>query len=92
MGVIFILIWIVCGIVSASIGAQKNMGCLGAFLGFVLGPFGLLIVVVMPDDSKVECPHCREKIHHQATICPHCRMQLKSESQPEVDGPPKNES
>lgn len=70
---IFLIIWIVCGILGAVIGSNKGVGCLGAILGFVLGPLGLLIVVVTPDETRVECPFCREKINKAAVVCPHCR-------------------
>lgn len=71
-----ILIWILCGIVAALIGGAKGRGCLGFILGILLGPFGILIMLVTPGD-RIPCPYCRERIHPDATVCPHCQKEIK---------------
>ena len=71
-----ILIWLVCGIVGAMIGAQKKMGCLGFILGILLGPIGILIVVFAGGD-RVRCPHCREWVRSDASVCPHCQREVE---------------
>jgi hypothetical protein len=66
-----IIIWIICGIAGAVIGANKNAGCAGFTLGFLLGPIGLLIAIFMKGD-RLPCPACREYISTSATKCPKC--------------------
>jgi ribosomal protein L40E len=67
----FICLWPLFGTVAAMIGAKKGEGCLMFFLGFLLGPFGILIALFSSGNRKV-CPHCRELIDQDATVCSHC--------------------
>jgi hypothetical protein len=70
-----IVIWFLCGIAGAMIGARKGAGCSGFLLGLVLGPIGLVIALVMKG-SRVRCPACKELIQKKAVICPYCRSNL----------------
>jgi hypothetical protein len=70
-----LLLWLLCGIAAAMIGAKKGAGCLGFILGVILGPFGILFALVMKGNRRV-CPHCKELIHQEATTCPHCQRDL----------------
>ena len=67
-----VLIWIICGVIAGIIGSSKGAGCAGTALGLLLGPFGIIIILVMSGNQK-ECPHCRKKIHPDATVCPYCQ-------------------
>jgi hypothetical protein len=67
-----LIIWLLCGIGAAMIGARKGEGCAGFVLGILLGPFGILFAL-LSKGNRVPCPHCRELMHKDATICPHCR-------------------
>ena len=62
-------------IIGAIIGSKK--GCLGAglMLGMLLGPIGIIIILVMKGNKNKQCGFCKEYIHEQATICPRCQKE-----------------
>ena len=66
------LAWLALGIAAAIVGSRKGIGCLGLILGVVLGPVGLVIVLVMKGNRK-QCPYCMEYIHKDASVCPKCQ-------------------
>ena len=77
------LVWLICWIVSISEGNQKNIPGAG-WLGFLLGPMGLLIVLLMshredPSETRI-CPICAERIKAQAVVCRHCGRDLPKTS------------
>jgi hypothetical protein len=69
-----VIFWLICGIIGTVIGSFRNAGGTGFLLGFLLGPLGVLLVLMV--EGRPKCPHCAE--HHQpgAKICPHCRTAL----------------
>lgn len=70
-----VLGWIVCGIAGAMVAAERGAsGCLWFGLGFLLGPFGLVLSLVAGDGRR--CPACRKNIHPEATKCPYCQSSL----------------
>jgi len=81
---IWVIVWIVCGILGGVIGSSKGRKGLGYGLGFLLGPIGILIVAVMPEDKAAiteqaiasnqerKCPFCAELIKSEAKVCKHC--------------------
>jgi hypothetical protein len=75
----FILLWLVFGIVGAMIGDKKGKGGLGFLLGVLLGPFGVLIIFLIKGNQKT-CPYCRGTIHPDAIRCPHCQKDLPSQT------------
>lgn len=72
---LIILIWIVSWILSTVIGAQKGQGCLSSFVGFVLGPIGL-IAALISRGNMVKCRYCQKSISKKAIVCPYCRSQV----------------
>lgn len=69
-------IWLLCGIGAASIAQGRGAsGCLWFGLGVLLGPLGLALAFTA--GSQKECPHCRKKIHPEATKCPFCQSALE---------------
>lgn len=68
----FIIFWVLCGVIAGMIGSQKGAGCLSFFLGFALGPFGVIIVLLMGGNRK-KCPYCMELINKDAKVCPKCQ-------------------
>ena len=72
-------IWIGCGIGSAMLADRIGFGCLGALLGFMLGPIGLIIVFAMIAD-KEQCPACKKSVNRGATKCPWCQADLPAET------------
>jgi hypothetical protein len=71
------VIWIFCGIGAALVAQSRGAsGCLWFGLGVLLGPFGLAFAFASGTDRK--CPHCRERVHPEATRCPKCQADLAS--------------
>ena len=72
------LVWfVVCPILAAMLAERKGRDPkLGVLLGFLLGIFGLFIVMAMAPIDLIRtatCPHCREQVHPEALACPHCQ-------------------
>jgi hypothetical protein len=77
---IAIVIW------SYKIGKRKGQELAGILLGIFLGWIGLIIVCVLPDESKsaysspgnqIICPHCSKGAPREARFCPHCGNTLE---------------
>jgi hypothetical protein len=81
MGLLFIpIVWFLFGIIAGMIGASKGRGgCTWFVLGFLLGPFGLL-VALLPATANPgvtrKCPFCGEIVKHEASICRFCHKDL----------------
>jgi hypothetical protein len=83
-----IIIWLVCAVVSGSVGTRKGRTGLGWVLGILLGPIGLIIIAVVPENTeRVEntallsgelkkCPYCAELIKRQANVCRYCGREI----------------
>jgi len=69
-------IWLTCVVISAVVGAQRGNPLGGTFSGVMLGPLGVLIVLLSKDKNRVPCPFCAEKIQKKAKICLFCRKEL----------------
>jgi hypothetical protein len=82
---------LVCGLISACIGASKDADApFGAaviwfLIGGLLGPLGIILSLIVGGNNK-RCPFCREKMQASAVVCPHCRR-----DQPQVVVPSASE-
>jgi hypothetical protein len=66
------IIWGISIVLGIIIGARKGMGCLGLIGCLILGPVGVIIVIVTKG-YKVYCIHCRKTISRKAVVCPYCQ-------------------
>jgi hypothetical protein len=65
------LIATVWGAIGVGIGVPKGQPIAGGFLGFLLGPLGILLLVIS-SGKLVPCPSCCQKIKKGALTCKHC--------------------
>jgi len=97
MSIIFF--WGLFTIIGALIGSIKSRVGMGLFLGFLLGPFGWLIMALMKS-HKAKCPYCGGIIEEGYGKCKHCGSELfgpssssadiklpKSKEKPQKNGP-----
>ena len=74
MNSLLVLIWLVSVIACAVVGSKKGNPIGGTFLGLVLGPIGLLFVLLSGSANRRPCPFCAELIMKKALVCPHCQQ------------------
>lgn len=86
---IIFLAWVACGILAAVVAANKGRSGFGWFLlGFLLGPFALILaLVISKNQAAVEqqavesgemrkCPFCAELIRAEAVKCRFCGSEV----------------
>lgn len=71
-----IFLWIICILVATYLGTQKGIPFLGFINGLILGPLGVIIVMIQDNKDRVSCPSCAELIMKKANVCPHCRQAI----------------
>lgn len=81
---LYVAIWIVCGLAAGSIYRNKGRSYAAAFLaGLVLGPIALILAAITPADragqerlalagGSKKCPACAELVKAEATVCRFC--------------------
>ena len=86
---IYIVIWLLCGVLAATIYSRKGRSGAAAFIvGLLLGPIGVLLAAISSTDGAAleqkqlatgqlkKCPHCGEMIRPEATVCRFCHRDL----------------
>jgi len=84
-----LLIWVLFGLAAAVAATNKGLGGRWLVLAVLLGPFGLLVLVVSKDEKALEeralsagerrkCPFCAELIKPEARKCRFCGSELET--------------
>jgi len=85
----FLIVWAICGIISAIIASNKGRSGAGwFFIGVLFGPLGIVAALVVSADHKAvkqqkvtegthrKCPMCAELVLAEAKICKYCKSEL----------------
>jgi len=68
---------IICGFIAALIGNKKGVVISSFFLGLILGPIGIIIVLINKG-NRIVCPYCKKLIHFESTKCPYCHSKISN--------------
>lgn len=85
----FLVVWAICGIISAIIASNKGRSGTGwFFIGVLFGPLGIVAALVVSADHQAvkqqkltegthrKCPMCAELVLAEAKICKYCKSEL----------------
>lgn len=88
----WLVVAVICGAIGFLLGRGVERPGLGALFGFLFGPLGLILTLLLglgggerraaprrrgpSGPVRVPCPMCKEMIIKGAAICPHCRSEL----------------
>ncbi len=88
---IFLGAGVVCGVVGMAVGGTKGNAGAGLVLGFLFGPIGILIAVLLPATQTAlprQCPYCRKGIPEgDFQRCCHCGGALIRKAFRQVNDP-----
>lgn len=73
-----VVVWTLIGL---GIGAARGRAAFGLLLGFLLGPIGWLIVLILPKEGP-RCPECMEVVNAGARRCHHCYSEIVTSDNP----------
>lgn len=71
----FIIVLLFSGFVSYLIGNKKGIATSSFFLGLILGPIGI-IIVLLSKGNMISCPYCKKLIDFNALKCPYCQSNI----------------
>lgn len=69
--------WTLSGILGAMLGQQVGLMRRGAWLGLLLGPFGVL-AISLTGDTRRQCEDCQTRMHDAATRCHACGREVSA--------------
>jgi len=70
----FVILWVLMGLIGAAIGQRKGRAAEGFFAGLLLGPIGLIFIIVR--QPKWKCPECGGAVDKGVRKCKHCGSDL----------------
>jgi len=81
---------VIFAILGYSIGEKREAADVGVFLGFFLGPIGLLATACL--DNRPICPNCGGRLNGTPKVCQHCKNRLEwSDGKPKEIAPQEKE-
>lgn len=91
---LYLILWILCGVVAAAIYSNKGRSAVSAFLvGVLFGPIGVILALATPadkvsqerkaisDGSQKKCPQCAELVKAEANLCRFCGHEFAPRAQ-----------
>jgi len=76
---IYVLAWIIFGVIAGYVYQHKGYSQTTGFLGgLILGPIGVILAILSPSRLK-KCPYCGEFIRPEAKVCRYCGRDLTEE-------------
>jgi len=67
--------WAVVAVMTIVVAKTKGKNAIvWAGIGWVLGPIGLILAVLVPD--KRVCPTCKKRVSRRVVFCPFCRKPI----------------
>jgi hypothetical protein len=74
MDIGIVIIWIIFALIGAAIGQKKSKTLEGFVAGLLLGPIGLIWIIVAK--AKYRCPKCQGAVEKGVTKCRHCGSEI----------------
>jgi len=74
MDIGIVIIWIIFALIGAAIGQKKSRVLEGFIAGLLLGPIGLIWIIVTK--AKYRCPKCQGAIEKGVAKCRHCGSEI----------------
>jgi hypothetical protein len=75
--ILAVIMWCLCALVGAVICRPKNREAEGAALGFVLGPIGVIVAILLQPKTPADAPDSAPVFHGARKYnCPRCHRPL----------------
>ena len=82
----FLVLWIICGVVTGVIASNKGRNGVGWFLvGCILGIFGVILIACLPSQNPQQVylasnPNITEPAVRRVKVCPDCAEEVMVEA------------
>jgi hypothetical protein len=68
----FLIFMVMCSYIGGTAAKKSGREAMGAFLGLILGPVGILIAASLRPSRLQNCPDCGRRVSKKASTCPYC--------------------
>jgi ribosomal protein L44E len=66
-------------------GGTKNWAGTVFLVSLIFSPFiGWVVAKILPDEIKMECPYCKERVKKEAIKCKHCGSDLVNQNKEQI--------